>query len=94
MRSLAHGLSELTSLAVSYVTGRRSDEAGGGEPVHVLGHVDSYEVVETVLVSTLFGLIVVVATGDTRTAVVGVGQPLAELRFSDTGGTLCGEDVC
>ncbi len=37
----AHFFSELSALLIAYVSGRRSDEAGDGELLHVFAHVDA-----------------------------------------------------
>ena len=38
----AHGLGQLAALLVAHVSRRRSDQAGHGEFLHVLAHVDAY----------------------------------------------------
>ena len=40
----ADGLGELAALLIAHVSGRRADEAGDGELLHILAHVDAHQV--------------------------------------------------
>ena len=49
----AHRLGELAALFIAHVSGRRSDQSGDGELLHILGHIDAHQI--ALVVKQVFG---------------------------------------
>ena len=41
----AHGFRQLTAFFIAHISGRRANEPGDGEFLHILGHIDPHQIV-------------------------------------------------